>query len=96
MRILEELWYGNITPNAREFVRGTEFDEACQMLCKKEEKLNALLAEKEQEIFKKYQACQSEITQISECETFISGFRLGAKIMLEVLSESESTFKSIV
>ena len=96
MRILEELWYGNITPNAREFVRGTVFDEACQMLCKNEEKLNALLAEKEQEIFRNYQACQSEITQISECETFISGFRLGARIILEVLSENESTFKSIV
>lgn len=94
-RILEEFWYGNVTPSARCFVRGTKYDEACRMLCRNEERLMALLAEAEGEIFQRYQDCQREMNQISECETFIQGFQLGARFMLEVLTDDNRIFKEI-
>jgi hypothetical protein len=95
MRILEELWLGNIAPNARKMVRGSEYDNLVRLLCRNEDKLTALLDEKEKEIFQKYQDAQSEMNDISDRETFISGFRLGAQIMLEVLTGENSQFTDI-
>ncbi len=94
-RMLEKLWYGNIDPIARSFKRDSEFGEAAKMLCKNEEKLIDLLADKEKEIFEKYQDASKDMTRISECETFISGFRLGARIMLEALTENDGCFTDI-
>jgi len=95
MRILEELWFGNITPNARKIVRGSEYDNLVRLLCRNEDKLNALLDEKEKDIFQKYQDAQSEMNDISDRETFISGFRLGAQIMQEVMTDENRQFSDI-
>ena len=35
-RVLEELWYGNITPIDRNFKKDSEFTEAVKMLSKNE------------------------------------------------------------
>ena len=34
-------------------------------------------------------AAQREVTILTDCETFIHGFKIGAKIMLDVLTEGE-------
>lgn len=89
MRILEELWFGNITPNARNFASGSEYGELCKLLCRNEKELNAMLDEKANDVFQKYQDAESEMGQISECEAFISGFQLGAKIIIEVMANQD-------
>ncbi len=32
----------------------------------------------------------SELAQVSECEIFMQGFRLGARIMLDVMDDSDA------
>ena len=48
-------------------------------LVKKEEELTAKLPEGERELFLKYTDAYNEFSSISICDSFISGFRLGAK-----------------
>lgn len=43
--------------------------------------------EPEMELFQKYQDKEKDINQLNECEIFVRGFRLGARIMLEVMSD---------
>ena len=94
-KILEELWHGNITPQTKRFDRSTRYDTALKMLCKNEDKLNALLDEKEKEIFDKYQDCKDELDQYTEEDIFITGFRLGARIIIESFHEYDGFFGEI-
>ena len=82
MRVLEEFWYGNINPVEIPFQRQRQFDKVFKLLTRNEEKLLETLNEQEKDLFDKYTACQDEITQITECQTFIKGFKLGARFVM--------------
>ena len=89
MRILEELWYGNVAPSERSVDKGSPMWELVHLIVRNEEELAPLLSEKAKEVLEKLMDNQTELHCIRECEVFIRGFRLGAKIMLEVLDGSD-------
>ena len=82
MHILEEFWYGNINPMERPFQRQRKFDKTFRLLTKNEEKLLENLNEQEKEVFDKLKACYDEMIQTTECQTFIKGFKLGARFVI--------------
>ena len=94
-KTLEELWHGNVVPQTKQFNRGTWYDEALKMLCKNEDKLNALLGDKEKEVFEKYRDCKDELDQYTKEDIFITGFRLGARIIIESFHEYDGFFSEI-
>ena len=47
------------------------------------------LTEKQKEQFEAYMTAQREANVLTDCETFIYAFRLGAKIMMDVLTEGK-------
>ena len=49
------------------------------VLAKKEEELSDMLPEKEKELFANYVNAYNEFSSISNSDSFISGFRLGAR-----------------
>ena len=88
MSILEDLYYGNISPNERQFGHKSNYAKYVEIVTDNEEKLTAFLnalpnAEKEQHLLSQMINAQVEISCFSEYERFIEGFRLGAGIMLE-------------
>ena len=85
MKILEELWYGNVTPGERTVEKGGRIWNLGRLIMRNEAELEPLLSEKAKEVMEKLRDNQAELSDISECEVFICGFRLGARIMLEVL-----------
>lgn len=87
MRILEEFWYGNIEPMEYGPFSNEEYKELLRLITKNEEKLQATFSDKQKELFSKYTDCVQELQTISECLLFQNSFRLGAKIMLEVMEE---------
>ena len=89
MRVLEELWYGNVTPGEREVEKGGRMWNLGRLILQNEEELEPLLSEKAKEVLEKLRDNQTELNGINECEIFVCGFRLGARIMLEVLDGSE-------
>lgn len=86
MNILEELYYGNIVPNEKCAKFDDEVKELLKLLNRNEEKLTATLTELQKETFEKYKDCNREISEISERETFLNGFRLGARIIIDVVN----------
>lgn len=85
MKILEELWYGNITPNARDVERGSRQQKIDSLLIQNEQELIPLLSEKAKEVYEKARENQTELNDLNECEAFCIGFRLGARIAYEVM-----------
>ena len=92
MQILEEFWYGNINPAERPFQRQRIFDKAFRLLTKNEEKLQESLNEEEKELLEKYKACYDEMIQITECQTFIKGFKLGARFVMACIENDSDIY----
>ena len=86
MNTLEDLYYGNIVPNEKCAKLDDEVKELLKLLNRNEEKLTATLTEVQKETFEKYKDCNREISEICEREIFLNGFRLGARIIIDVVN----------
>ena len=77
--IIEELFYGNLEPQALSTEITPRLKKKLNVLVKKEEELSAMLPEKEKELFANYVSAYNEFSSISIADGFVSGFRLGAR-----------------
>ena len=76
---IESFYYGNIEPQSLTTELTPKLKKKLNELVKKEEGLASRLPEGERELFSKYTNAYNEFSSISICDSFISGFRLGAK-----------------
>ena len=77
--IIEEFYYGNIEPQELTTEITPKLKKKLSALVKKEEELTAMLPEKERELFVNYVNAHNEFSSIGNSDSFISGFRLGAR-----------------
>ena len=91
MTTLEDLYYGNIIPHERSIKRGSAYSEVLGYVVRNEDDLKATLTEQQKEIFEKLKDCESELYGMNEHESFVSGFKLAARIIIEVLQELPKT-----
>lgn len=94
-RMLEELYYGNINPNSKRFIRNPQFAKAMNVLSGNEEKLTGLMEGQEKKLFLELVNAQSEVNGVTAVESFINGFRLGARIALEIMNEEDGCLVDI-
>ncbi len=80
---IEELYYGNINPQERYFDRKSETGKNILAIADVEDSLNKVLNDKEKELLKEYQRLDGEITDDSNLDSFIVGFRMGAKFAFD-------------
>ncbi len=73
MRVLEELWHGNINDNSKFLRYNARLTKMLNLLSRNANNLTENLSEKE-EVFEKYKDCSAEISEITECENFIKKF----------------------
>ena len=87
MRILEEFWYGNIEPTKYDTSSCKEYKETLRLITKNEEKLQATMTDEQKELFSRYIDAVREHQMTTDCLIFQNGFKLGSRIMLEVMEE---------
>ena len=87
MKLLKELWYGNIEPTDFDADAGKDYKEALRLITRNEEKLQATMTDEQKELFSRYTDCVREYQSMAECLLFQNSFQLGARIMLEVMAE---------
>ena len=87
MRILEEFWYGNIEPTEYDTSSNKEYKKLVELICRNEEKLQATMTDEQKELFSRYTDAVREYQAMAECLLFQNSFKLGARIMLEVMEE---------
>lgn len=85
--VIEELYYGNLEPQELTTEITTKLKKKLSALAKKEEELTAMLPEKERELFANYVNSHNEFSSISNSDSFISGFRLGARFAYDTFVE---------
>ena len=92
--ILEDLYYGNITPNEQRMVPGSELKKAVDRVTGYEKQLMEQLGEAERETLTKLIRSQHEINSITATENFILGFRLGVRIMAECMDDNDGDIRT--
>ena len=78
MLILEDLYLGDVRPA-----------KALDEVVKAGDALTDGLTEKQKELFEDYMTAQREVNVLTDCETFCLAFKMGAKIMLDVLTDGQ-------
>lgn len=81
--IIEELYYGNITPAERSFLRTGEYAHILQLVAQNEEKQAETLTEVQKETFEKFKDGTSELSGVTEVTAFTLGFKLVLRLTAE-------------
>ena len=85
MRMIEELFYGNICPCEKSLTRGSEYSHLLNLAVKNEKKFSEVLSPQQKKMFEKVKECMTDMNNILEKEAFIDGFRLGVKLIVEAV-----------
>ena len=93
-KILEDFYYGNITPNEKEMQPGSKLQRAVNTAARCESQLAEGLDEVRQALLTKLVKAQHEIDGITATENFILGFRLGVRMMVECMDDNDGDIKS--
>lgn len=89
MHILEELYLGGVRPGERTFKRNSQYGRALTESAAAADRLIAALPSEQKVLFEDFQDAQREVSVLTDIETFIYGFKIGAKIILDILTDGE-------
>ncbi len=84
--LLEEFWYGNINPQEQSTEHNLDVKHLINLMGKNRDTLSAMLTDEQKATLEKYDDCVNEMYGIIEREAFAYGFRLGGRLMLEMLT----------
>ena len=85
--IIEELYYGNIDPQDRGYRPKSPVKKASDSL---------KLAGENKELFLRFCNAYAEFMGESELDTFITGFRFGARFMMDTFLSDDAPFESFL
>ena len=88
---LENLYFGNITPNEQDITPGSVLADAIDRAEQYEEKFTTLLEGEEKTLLLQLLNAENEISSTMALENFILGFRLGMRIAIESLDEDDGS-----
>ena len=81
--IIEDFYYGNIEPQEVNSELTQKLKKKLSNLAEKEEQLSARLTGVDKELFQNYVSAYIEFSTTSNADSFISGFKLGAKFIYD-------------
>ena len=85
MKILEELWYGNVRPSQRTTIPTSKEAELIALHARNEQELLPLLSDQAKKVYDKLRENQDELNGLNASLAFQKGFHLAAKMMVEVM-----------
>lgn len=94
-KVLSDLYNGKLNPVAQKVIHGSEYQKAMCSLSDLEEQLNSQLDEKQKQLLKEFVSAQMQLTSLGSEERFTYGFRLGAKLIIEIFSQDDEQLKPI-
>ena len=86
---IENFYYGNIEPQECTTNLTAKVKKSLSELADKEDQLTLLLADKEKELFTDYVATYIKFSSTCNADSFIVGFRLGARFTYDTFVEGK-------
>ncbi len=91
---LEELYYGNLDPQARGYRKDSNILKVSENINELEEKITQRLNGEEKKLFLDFCNANSELMGESGLDSFLVGFRLGAKMIFDTFCSDDAPFES--
>ena len=85
MNTIQDLYYGRVSPYEMSISTASEYQKLKALADKNEDLLRESLSDEQKELLDKLIESVTDISSISERDMFIAGFRLGAKLMIDVM-----------
>ena len=93
---IEELYYGKIDAQSRSTMQNKAVQKQMEILMLNEESLTKALTDENKQKFLDYVNAWGVVNGESNLDSFIMGFRLGARFMLDTFITSETPFKDLL
>ena len=90
MNILEDFWYGNINPQEESKEHNQAIKDLLTLMGRNRDRLQESLTEEQRETLEKYDDCVNEMYGLIEVAIFSYAFRLGGRLMLATLLDSDA------
>ena len=90
MKVIEELWYGNLKMCEREVPQNSSLRQSMNRVSRSEEQLAETLNEEQCKLLETLMDTQMALTADLERDAFTTGLRLGARMMMEILVANDS------
>ena len=93
--ILEELYYGNISPCQRTVRPDSRVKKLMQKQSELESKLNDSFTEEQRTNFEQYLSLTADLLDANCLDSFITGFRLGARFTHETFVSNKAPMEEL-
>ncbi len=93
MSILNDLYYGNISPWDKSIGSNSEYYKQNQRIFELQDMLTATLNDNENKLFTEVMELEARLCALCEEERYIDGFCTGVKLILESLNHKSTNFK---
>ena len=87
MNTIQDLYYGRISPYEMSISTAPEYQKLKALADKNEDLLRKTLSDEQKELLDKIIESFTDISSVSERDMFIAGFRLGMKLMIDVMKD---------
>ena len=87
MSTIQDLYYGRISPYEMSISTTPEYQKLKALAGKNEDLLRETLSDEQSALLDKLIESFTDISSISERDMFIAGFRLGMKLMIDVMKD---------
>ena len=94
MYVLRDLWRGEISSTDRRVRQGSEYQQRAAEARKQMMEFAAILSPEDKKRMEAINDLKHGLSMMEEEDVFIYGFRLGARMMLDVLGSYEGQFCS--
>ena len=94
MYVLRDLWRGEISPTDRRVRQGSEYQQRAAEVRKQIAEFAAMLSPEAKERREDINDQKHSMAMLAEEDVCIYGFRLGARMMLDVIGDYEGLFCS--
>ena len=95
MYVLEDLWEGKITPSDRGYRKGSPYAELVRQSNETADIFYKDLSAVGKKAYEAHCDHQGQLEDVKDCDTFIRGFRLGARMILDVVGDYDSPMLQI-
>ena len=95
MYLLDKLWRGDITPSERYIRPDSEFKRKAKEFCDAAERLVEGLSPEGRNHWEDVERLKHDMNMLSEEDIFIYGFRMGARMILDVVCDHKGQFYEI-
>ena len=95
MKFLENLFFGNVDPQARAVEPGSRADKLRIIITDHLSEIENALPDEQRGLLNKILEAQGELDTITELDSFIVGFRLGAAFTYDTFVNTDTPYRDL-